>query len=192
MCLLPHAVIFEAPVEKKQAAIPASTRATASTRGGPTIPVVVNPKSQALNSKQVQNSNVQALKPVITKKITTQSTVKSTPTPKIIVKPTTEVGPAFASDVIFPHPPDKPNLIAGITLDKAGKILSGVIVEIRDKQNLPVRAFKSNKLGQFFIATPLSDGIYQIQAEQDNQKFAIIKLEAKGEIIPPLKIQAIA
>ncbi|HCQ92587.1 TPA: hypothetical protein DIU13_01240 [Candidatus Beckwithbacteria bacterium] len=63
-------------------------------------------------------------------------------------------------------------------------------MEIKDNQGHPVRALKSNKLGQFFIATPLPDGIYQIEADHPDHAFAIIKLEAKGEVIPPLKIQA--
>lgn len=98
--------------------------------------------------------------------------------------------PVFATNIVLPQGPDKPNLISGITLDKAGKILPSVIIEITDSKGHPVRALKSNKLGQFFIATPLDDGIYQISAEANDQAFAIIKLEAKGEIIPPLKIQA--
>ena len=75
-------------------------------------------------------------------------------------------------------------------MDKVGKIINNVILEIRDSKNHPVRALKSNKLGQFFISTPLPDGVYQIQAEHSDHRFAIMKLEVKGEIIPPLKIQA--
>ena len=108
-------------------------------------------------------------------------------------KPKTQTtSPTYATDILLPQKPERPNLIAGITLDKDGKIIPGVILEIRDSQGFPVRALKSNKLGQFFIATPLDDGIYEISAEHEGHKFAIIKLEAKNEIIPPLKIQAVA
>lgn len=163
MCLLPHNTIFEAPTESKQAAIqPIIKTATA--------PHVVS----SLSRDEVGP---------IAKIIPAQA--------PIAVKQASGQNPVFAADLVLPHPPDKPNLICGITLDPNGKILPGVIIEIIDKQNLPVRALKSNKLGQFYIATPLNDGVFQIQAEQTNHKFAIIKLEAKGEIIPPLKIQAI-
>ena len=161
MCLLPHATIFEAPVEAKVAAMPAFAKATA---GKPAVSVKQQPVT---------------LPP---------APIKPPTKPQPVV---TTTAPVFATGIILPHPPDKPNLIGGVTLDKAGKILANVIIEILDKTNIPVRALKSNKLGQFFIATPLSDGIYQIQAEQEDQKFAIIKLEAKGEVIPPLKIQAL-
>lgn len=107
-------------------------------------------------------------------------------------KPKTQTtAPIFVTDIVLPQKPERPNLIAGITLDKAGKIIPGVILEIRDRQGFPVRALKSNKLGQFFIATALDDGVYEISAEHEGHKFAIIKLEAKNEIIPPLKIQAV-
>lgn len=117
--------------------------------------------------------------------------------PKIvkIVKPAIKSQPltqtVFAPGITLPHTPDKPNLIAGITLDKAGRIIPNVILEIKNHQGQPVRALKSNKLGQFFIATPLEDGIYQLEADALDHRFAIMKLEAKGEVIPPLKIQSL-
>ncbi|MEA3354977.1 MAG: PrgI family protein [Patescibacteria group bacterium] len=127
---------------------------------------------------------------------------KATPPPKtkqnIPVKPPSKSKPisaktspiSFADNIIMPQQQKKPNLISGVTLDKVNKIIPNVIIEIRDSQGLPVRALKANKLGQFFIATPLSDGVYQIVPEHPNQSFDIIKLEAKGEIIPPIKIQS--
>ena len=117
---------------------------------------------------------------------------QSIPIVKPITKPTIAASDtSFASGVILPPQPEKPNLICGITLDKAGKIAPSVILEIQDNHNVPVRALRSNKLGQFFIATPLEDGVYQISADLAGLRFAIMNLEAKGEIIPPLKIQAI-
>lgn len=175
MCLLPHATIFQAPAESKQA---------------------VMPLAKITNSQlPISNKTIAPAKPI--------SPTTSKPSPILPPQPKTDrpmaetpkkeetTAPVFAGNLVLPHVPDKPNLISGITLDKDGKILSDVILEIQDKQNLPVRALKSNKLGQFFISTPLADGIYQIQSEHESYKFAIIKLEAKGEIIPPLKIQAI-
>ena len=168
VCLLPHATIFQSPPEPKQAVMPASPKLREGGPASPKLreggPIVVKPTPVAVKPKPIT----------------------------LPAKPKAQtVDPTFASGVVMPLSPEKPNLITGITLDKTGKILPGVILEIRDKQGLPVRALRSNKLGQFFIATPLADGIYQIQAEHSDQKFAIIKLEAKSEIIPPLKIQAL-
>lgn len=179
VCLLPHATIFQAPAEPKQASMPASASKPAP-KATPAVqpPLVVKPQPKPKVKKPTPpvTKKTPLLKPVIPAPVT--------PRP-------TEVAPTFAPETAMLHAPEKPNLITGITLDKTGKILPGVIIEIRDKQGLPVRALKSNKLGQFFIATPLSDGIYQVQAEHPLQKFAIIKLEAKNEIIPPLKIQSL-
>lgn len=163
MCLLPRAVVFQAPEENQVAAMP-----------------VVKPAAPA------KPKPVAAPVPVKT----TVNKPAPKPAPAKPKEPTT--APVFASEAVLPQNPEKPNLIAGITLDKDGKIISGVILEIRDSQGFPVRALKSNKLGQFFIATPLPDGVYEICAEHAGYKFAIIKLEAKNEIIPPLKIQAAA
>ena len=161
MCLLPHA---NTPIKETIiAAIPSKVK-----------PTPVKPKIK---------------KPIIPAKPIIKIKVKETIKPIDKIYPAS-AEPTFAGNIIMPQQPEKPNLISGIILDKTGKIIPNVIIEIRDNQSLPVRALKAKKLGQFFIATPLSDGIYQIVSEHPNQSFDIIKLEVKGEIIPPIKIQA--
>ena len=170
MCLLPRAVVYQAPAESMVAA----------------MPVIQKPTTKPLAANAVKTA-----KPV--DKIQTANAVKPAPPPPQKPQPkSTTQAPTFATDIVLPQRPERPNLIAGITLDSAGKIIPGVILEIRDHQGFPVRALKSNKLGQFFIATALPDGIYEISSEHPGHKFAIIKLEAKNEIIPPLKIQAVS
>lgn len=112
------------------------------------------------------------------------------------------------TDVIFRKPPEKveevpvapslpmpstptiPNVLAGMTLTPEEEILPEAIIEIQDKNSFPVRALRSNKLGQFFIATPLPRGEYQIEVEHPNYKFAIMRIKLNNKIIPPLKIKA--
>lgn len=165
-CLLPQAVIFQAPAEPIQAAMPA-------------VPMA-KPMVKSIKIKP---------SPAILPPVKKPEPVTPPPAPAP-TKATNTIAPSFAADAILPEKPERPNLIAGITVDKDNKIIPGVILEIRDNQGFPVRALRSNKLGQFFIATPLPDGIYEIHAEQGGFQFAIIRLEAKNEIIPPLKIQA--
>lgn len=86
--------------------------------------------------------------------------------------------------------PETANAVVGIVKDNQGQILTGAIIEIRDKNQMPVRASRSNKLGQFFIATPLPNGEYEVEAEHPQLSFAIMKLIASGKIIPPLEIKA--
>jgi hypothetical protein len=90
----------------------------------------------------------------------------------------------------IPQTPTRPNLIVGMVLDKEGKIVEGAILEIRKRQGIPVRALRTSRLGQFMIATPLPNGLYEIETEKEGQQFDIIKIEAKGEIIKPIEIRA--
>jgi len=101
-------------------------------------------------------------------------------------RPTNET--AYFSEDQMPPTPDLPNTLVGMVMTPSGQLLSDVILEIRDAENLPVRAIKTNRLGQFFIATPLRDGFYTLSAEHDSHHFDTIKIEVNGNIIAPLKL----
>jgi hypothetical protein len=64
------------------------------------------------------------------------------------------VGPEASLKAGFPQLPDTPNIVMGIIKDPRGKIIPNILVEIMDVQGIPVRAFKTNALGQFAAATP--------------------------------------
>lgn len=83
-----------------------------------------------------------------------------------------------------------PNLINGVVSDAMGNYLVGVIVVTHDKDGMPVRALKTNKLGQFLAATPLSEGTYTLTLEKDNLSFDIIQITLDGSVLPPIKISA--
>ena len=100
------------------------------------------------------------------------------------------VKPEFEAKLPLPNRPTVPNILIGMIFDYQGKILTDAMIEIRDEKGFPVRALKANKLGQFSIATPLKNGIYEIEIEKENYQFDIIKIKATGEIIDPLKIHA--
>jgi len=95
-----------------------------------------------------------------------------------------------SKELPIPIPPPAPNIISGMVFDKNGEIVEGAILEIRNPEGIPVRALKTNKLGQFIIATPLENGQYEIEVEKEGLNFDIIKFEAKGEMIPPFEIRA--
>lgn len=96
----------------------------------------------------------------------------------------------FSPEIPMPSIPEIPNILVGMVLDKGGKIVEGAILEIRDNQGNPVRALRTNKLGQFRIATPLTKDTYEIETEKEGLIFDVIKVTLKGEIIQPIKIQA--
>jgi len=88
-----------------------------------------------------------------------------------------------------PFTPTTPNTLVGMTLTSDGKILPDVLIEI-SKDNLTVRATKSNKLGQFMFARPLENGTYQIITEKAGLTFQTYALKLTGQIVPPLRLQA--
>lgn len=83
-----------------------------------------------------------------------------------------------------------PNVINGIVQDKTGNYLEGIVAVIYDKEGLPVRALKTNKLGQFTGSTPLPNGTYTLELEKDNFTFNVLQLELSGQVLPPLQITA--
>lgn len=93
----------------------------------------------------------------------------------------------------MPITSEYPNLISGIIKDPRGNPLQNILVEVKDKEGNPVRAFKTNPLGQFSASTPLSNGIYRIEFEdpQGKNKFEIIEFEAKGDVILPIEVLSI-
>ena len=105
---------------------------------------------------------------------------KKKETPKVNVIKTDSALPLVAQ-------PSKPNLLAGIVLGPNDEMVAGAILEIKNRQGISVRALKTNKLGQFKIATPMENGAYQIEVEKEGLNFAIIKIEVKGEIIAKFK-----
>lgn len=90
----------------------------------------------------------------------------------------------------LPKVSDTPNVVVGIVKDPRGNVLSNILVEVKDKEGNPVRAFKTNPLGQFASATPLSPGVYTIELEdpKGQNNFDVIQITANNEIMRPIEI----
>ena len=90
----------------------------------------------------------------------------------------------------FSQVPDTPNVIVGIVKDARGNILPNILVEVKDKNGNPVRAFKTNALGQFMSATPLVNDTYTIELEDPKKQHAFdaIQINASGQIMSPIEI----
>lgn len=96
----------------------------------------------------------------------------------------------FSQNVIPPLPATRENVVVGQVVDQYGQVVEGAILEIKDADGRPVRALRSNKLGHFMIATPLTSGEYVIQTEKDGYEFEPYKLKAENKIIEPIAIWA--
>jgi hypothetical protein len=94
-----------------------------------------------------------------------------------------EINKAKASNT-----PDAPNMISGNTKDARGNSLPNILIEVRDKDGNPVRAFKTNTLGRFASATPLPNGIYTVEFEDPKaqNKFEKATINVTGKVIPPI------
>lgn len=92
-----------------------------------------------------------------------------------------------------PPTPEVANILTGVIKNPRGGTLANILVEVKDKDGNPVRAFKTNQLGQFASATQLSNGIYTIEFEDPKgaNKFDVIQLPVKGEIILPMEVTSI-
>ena len=95
----------------------------------------------------------------------------------------------FVKNTGMPTPPESPNLITGIVKDPRGNPLPNILIEVRDKENNPVRAFKTNEVGRFASATALINGAYTIEFEdpKGQNKFAAKPINVTGEIIMPIE-----
>lgn len=105
------------------------------------------------------------------------------------MKPVPSTVKPQATTLLKPIPiPDVPNLITGVTRDSRGNPLANILVEIKDKEGNPVRAFKTNELGRFASATPLMNGSYAIEFEDPKaqNKFEKVVANVTGQIIQPL------
>jgi hypothetical protein len=90
----------------------------------------------------------------------------------------------------LPTAPEFPNVVTGIIKDPRGNPLANILVEVKDSQGNAVRAFKTNALGQFASATPLTNGEYSIGFEdpRGQNKFDTVAFKATGEVILPIEI----
>jgi len=84
--------------------------------------------------------------------------------------------------------PDFPNIITGMTKDPRGNPLSNILVEVKDNEGNPVRAFKTNEVGRFMSATPLISGTYVVEFEDPKSlnKFKTVTVNVAGQIIQPI------
>ncbi len=102
--------------------------------------------------------------------------------------PAPEKAPAQNTGV--PTLPGFPNLITGIIKDPRGNVLSGILVDVKNKDGDSVRAFKTNPLGQFASATQLPSGMYTLEFEDPKHQhnFDKVQLDVNGSILTPLEV----
>jgi hypothetical protein len=83
------------------------------------------------------------------------------------------------------------NIISGSAKTLSGDPIEGIVIIFKNSAGDPIRATKTNALGQFVLTSPLPNGTYMVEVSSTNNNglsFDIISLEAKGDVIPPLEL----
>lgn len=93
----------------------------------------------------------------------------------------------------LPFVSDVPNLIMGIIKGPRQNPLASIMVEVKDTNGNPVRAFKTNALGQFASATPLENGTYTMSFEdpKGENKFKVVEIKTEGNVLMPIEITSL-
>lgn len=148
--------------------------------------------NETLLSKQSLEKEIQNLKRQLEMQQKQVFTPSSAEAPKTL-NVRTIANKAQGKTAGLPIAPEFPNVISGIVKDPRGNPLPNILVEVKDMDGNPVRAFKTNPLGQFQASTALTNGIYTIEFEDPKamNKFDIIKFEAKGDIVLPVEVISI-
>ena len=100
-----------------------------------------------------------------------------------------EEAPVVNQQELINHLPDfinTPNVVSGIVLTHDSKILTNAIVIIKDASSKPIRAVKTNQLGQFYLRTPLANGQYNVEVTYPGITFNAVGLNLDGNKINPL------
>ncbi len=114
---------------------------------------------------------------------------QSTILPKIKTAPAPSTPTATNTNLLYT--PTIANIISGLVTKPNSDPLESAIIEIIDSQtSIPARALRTNRLGQFQIATPLAVGKYVIQTEKDSYIFDPVSIDINNTIIQPIIISA--
>lgn len=88
--------------------------------------------------------------------------------------------------------PKAPNVIIGAVKDSDRRILPNIIITLKDQKGVPIRALKTNKLGQFASSTALSNGTYLLEVEDPLKRyvFDVAQITLSGKVFLPIEIIA--
>lgn len=118
---------------------------------------------------------------------------RSSTSPQSQPEPTVKIiTPEGAVKAGLPRLTTFPNVVTGITRDADNNLLPGVLVTVKDADGVPLRALKTNRLGQFAASTPIANGTYFVEIEdpRDRYVFDRVQVTLNGSIVPALEIIA--
>jgi len=145
--------------------------------------------TDVLAAKNKTEDELISLKRTVTPKAPPQPTKETTMTRGTVNVITTQEG---AVKVGLPRLTNVPNVITGLVKDDAGNLLPGILVTVTNHEGVPVRALKTNKLGQFAASTQLVSGVYFVEIEDPRGRFTFtrVQITLNGSVVPVLEILA--
>lgn len=92
----------------------------------------------------------------------------------------------------LPRLTNVPNVITGLVKDDTGNFLPGILVTVTNGDGIPMRALKTNKLGQFAASTQLASGTYFVEIEDPRGRFTFsrVQITLNNAVVPILEIIA--
>lgn len=202
------------PSVSPPAVIPATPTAPAATTAKPPVSTPIVPKPiinihaekslpDLINPIQDQVKKLSQEKAMLEKELSSLRESFTKQKESMIVKPApaqetaeptvkTITARQAVSEAGMPSLPGYPNIVIGVVKDPGLRLLSNIIITIKDKKSMPLRALKTNKLGQFATATPLPDGIYILELEDPLKRFFfdIPEITLNGKVFLPIEIIA--
>ena len=129
---------------------------------------------------------------------TTPKEPTTPPKPAGVVSPPTAgptvkiISPDAATRAGLPRLTTFTNVVTGIIKDNQGGLLPGVLVTVRDKEGVPLRALKTNKIGQFAASTQLPNGVFFIEVEDPRGRYMFdrAQITLNGSVMPAIEIVA--
>ena len=102
------------------------------------------------------------------------------------------ISPDAATRAGLPRLTTFANVVTGIIKDNQGGLLPGVLVTVRDKEGVPLRALKTNKIGQFAASTQLPNGVFFIEVEDPRERYTFdrAQITLNGSVMPAIEIVA--
>ena len=91
----------------------------------------------------------------------------------------------------YPMSHMEPNTLHGVVKGSDGKVLTEVLLIVKNEREEPVRALKTDSLGRFELLSKLGNGKYSIEVKPSDEmklSFEKISVELKGEVVPPFVI----
>jgi len=180
-----------------------SASVTQTTQPQPVVSSLENQLQRTLDQKKQLEEQLAQMQQLLQRtQIPTQvNTVVPQPQvaiPEPTAPPSTTVSPVIKKIVNnntapaskIPLASDFPNIIMGVVRDARGNVLPNILIEVKDGDDNPVRAFKTNALGQFASATPLLNGTYTIVFEDPakTHSFDALQIAADGDIMQPIEV----